>query len=171
MKNYLEIAKIVTTHGIRGEVKATPLCDSPAQLCDMDTFYLDAAGTQPLTLERARVQKNMTILKLVGVDTPEDAVRYRGRVLYAHRDAFALEEGTHFIVDLIGLKVVDADSGETYGTLCDVTQTGANDVYHIRFADGTMRYAPAIEDVVIETDIEGGVMKIRPLKGLFDDGD
>ena len=83
-------------------------------------------------------------------------------------DQVELEEGTYFIADLIGLKVVDADDPDkVYGTLTQVSATGANDVYHILFPDGKTYYIPAIPQVVIETDIEGGVMKIRPLEGLF----
>lgn len=169
MKPYLEVAKIVTTHGIHGEVKAIPLCDSPEQLCDMGALFLDDQGGQPATLERARVHKNTVILKLAGVNTPEEAHRLRNRMLYAAREEFALAPGSYFIQDLIGLTVLDADSGQTYGTLCDVTQTGANDVYHVRFADGGERYVPAIADVVLAVDLAGGTMQIRPLKGLFDD--
>ena len=82
-----------------------------------------------------------------------------------------LEEGEYFIQDLIGLEVVDADTGESYGKLSDVSQTGANDVYHISKPGEKEKYIPAIKQVVIETDVDGGVMKIRPLKGLFDDED
>ena len=86
------------------------------------------------------------------------------------RSASKLSKGTYFIADLIGLKVVDADDEYlVYGELTDVSQTGANDVYHILFADGKPRYIPAIPQVVKMTDLENGVMKIKPLDGLFDD--
>ena len=79
-----------------------------------------------------------------------------------------LDEGCYFVQDLIGLEVVDADSGESYGKITDVSQTGANDVYHITDEKGNVKLIPAIPEVVAETDIEGGVMKITPLEGLFD---
>ena len=80
-----------------------------------------------------------------------------------------LEEGTYFVADLIGLKVVDADDPEkVYGTLTQVSSTGANDVYHILFPNGKTYYIPAIPQVVEKTDIENGVMLIRPLEGLFE---
>ena len=71
----------------------------------------------------------------------------------------------------MGLKVVDIDDGHLYGELTQVSPTGANDVYYIRFADGKERLIPAIPQVVLEVDLDGGVMKIRPLEGLFDDED
>ena len=80
-----------------------------------------------------------------------------------------LEKGSYFVQDLIGLEVTDNDSGESYGKLCEVSFTGANDVYHIKGADGTVRLIPAIPDVVISADIEKGIMKIHVLEGLFDD--
>ena len=166
MKQYLEIGKIVSVFGLKGEVKVQPWCDTPDFLCEFDTLYWKS-GT-PVTVVHSRVQKNIVVMKLEGCDTVEEAQKLRGRVLYMDRDDVELEEGTYFVQDLIGLKVVDADTGEEYGELAEVSETGANDVYHLRRPDGTMCYIPAIPDVVKETDIEGGIMKITPLDGLFD---
>ena len=79
-----------------------------------------------------------------------------------------LDDREFFIKDLIGLRVTDADTGKEYGTLREVLATGANDVYRIVDESGTERLVPAIADCILSTDIEGGVMTIRPLKGLFD---
>lgn len=166
MKQYLEIGKIVSVFGLKGEVKVQPWCDTPDFLCEFDTLYWKS-GT-PVNVVHSRVQKNIVVMKLEGCDTVEEAQKLRGRVLYMDRDDVELEEGAYFVQDLIGLKVVDADTGEEYGELAEVSETGANDVYHLRRPDGTMCYIPAIPDVVKETDIEGGIMKITPLDGLFD---
>ena len=107
-------------------------------------------------------------MKIKGCDTVEEAQKLRNRVLYMDREDVELEEGAYFVQDLIGLTVVDAESGETYGELTEVSETGANDVYHIKMTDGRTCYIPAIPDVVRETDTEGGIMKITPLDGLFD---
>ena len=162
----LEIGKIVTIFGIKGEVKVQPWCDDPALLCELDTLYWKS-GT-PVKVERARVQKNMVVMKLEGTDTPEDAQKLRNHVLHMSRDDVELEEGSYFIADLIGLTVRDTATGEVYGTLSDVTETGANDVYHIKTADGRLLLVPAIPDVIDRVDIAGGVMEITPLDGLFD---
>ena len=166
MNKLLEAGKIVSVFGLKGEVKVQPWCDTPDFLCEFDTLYYKS-GT-PVEVERARVQKNIVVMKIKGVDTANDANKLRNRVLYLDRDDVELEEGAYFIQDLIGLVVKDADSGREYGTITDVTQTGANDVYHIKAADGKMYYIPAIKDVVKSTDIEGGVMLITPLEGLFE---
>ena len=169
-KQYLEIGQIVTTHGIAGEVRVKPWCDAPELLCAFDRLFFDG-GRQAVFIERARVHKNVVVLKLQGVNTMDDAQKLRNRILFAAREDFELEEGTYFIQDLLGLEVLDADSGKRYGIISDVTPTGANDVYHIKGEDGKEVLIPAIADVVLETDVDGGVMRIRPLKGLFDDED
>jgi len=166
-KEYLEIGQIVTTHGIGGEVRVKPWCDSPEVLCAFEKLYFDGGGTE-VSVERSRIHKNVVVMKIKGIDTLEQAQTLRNRILFAHREDFELDEGIFFIQDLLGLSVVDADTGACYGTLCDVTQTGANDVYHVRGEDGTTVLIPAIADVIIETDIDAGRMTIRPLKGLFD---
>lgn len=165
-KRFLECGKIVAAHGLRGEVKVQPWCDGPEALLPIGTFYLDK-GAVPKKAERCRVQKNMVLLKLEGVDTPEAAQALRGRVLWLDREEDTLAEGQYYIQDLIGLSVEDADTGEVYGILRDVTETGANDVYHVAFPDGRVQLIPAIPQVVERIDIDGGKMLIRPLEGLF----
>lgn len=168
-KQYLECGKIVSTHGVRGEVRVMPWCDSPEYLCGFKTLYLQN-GEKPLAVESARVNKTMVLLKIKGIDSLDDAVTLRGRVLYINRDD-APDDGGVFIQDLIGIAVLDADSGKCWGKLTGVFATGANDVYTITDETGRERLVPAIPDVVVETDAEGGVMRIRPLKGLFEDAD
>lgn len=166
-KRFLEIGKIVSTHGVRGEVKVLPWCDSAEFLTEFEELYFDE-GKTPVHIENARVHKGMAILKLDGVETMDAANTYRGKVLYMDREDIELAPGTYFIQDLIGLAVVDADTGEEYGTLSDVTQTGANDVYHIRTPQGKEYLIPAIEQVIEKTDIAGGKLLIHPLEGLFE---
>ena len=167
-KRFLDCGKIVTTHGVRGEVKVEPWCDSPDFLLDFDTFYL-GKERRPMQVEKSRVHGNMVLIKLKGLDTPEEATKLRGTVIYIDRDDVELEEGEYFIQDIIGLEVVDADDGHRYGKLIDVTETGANQVYHIRFDDQSVQLIPAIPQVVISINLEEGKMEIRPLPGLFDD--
>ncbi len=164
-KEYLEAGKIVTTHGIRGEVKIMPYTDTPELLCEFDRLFIGKDKSE-LYIERSRTAKNMVIAKIEGVDTVEAAEKYRNKVLFMHRDDLELDEDTYFIQDLIDMEVQDADSGFVYGKITDVLQNGANDVYVIK---GDREYlVPAIPDVVISTDIDSNIMQIRPLDGLFD---
>ena len=167
MKEFLECGKIVTTHGIKGEVKIQPWCDSAEYLLDFSVLYL-TAGKTPMKIESSRVHKNMFIAKFVGINTPEDGVKLRGKILYMKRSD-APDDGFFFVQDLLGLRVIDADSEEIYGKLTDVFSTGAHDVYELVTDSGVKHLFPAIHQVIIETDITERLMRIRPLKGLFDE--
>lgn len=168
MKQFLEIAKIVATQGIRGEVRCQYYCDAPEILCEFDTLYLNK-GKQPVEITRAYVHKNVVVLKIEGIDTIEDAQKYIGKILYMDRNDVELPEDVYFIQDLIGLTVKNAETGEVYGKLSDVYQNGATDVYSIKKENGTELMFPCIDEVVKKTDIEAGEMLIIPLEGLFDE--
>ena len=165
-KDLLELGKIVAIHALKGEIRLQPWCDTPDFATGFKKVYLDG---KPVKVRSARPHKHIVIMHLDGVNTPEEAQALVNKIIYISKDQVKLPEGTYFIADLIGMQVVDADNGNIYGELIDVSQTGANDVYHIRFEDGTVRYAPAIPLVVIETNVPEKLMKIRPLEGLFDD--
>ncbi len=169
-KKLIECGKIVAPQGLNGQVRVQPWCDDPGLLCSLKTLYI-LGGSRQMTVEHARIQKNVVVLKLAGVDTLLQAEELRNHVLYMERAQMKLPRGTFFIADLIGLRVVDADSGKLYGTLCQVTPTGARDVYHLKTPDGRELLFPAIGEVILKTDPEAGVMEIRPLKGLFEDED
>ena len=169
-KQFIETGKITGTHGIRGEVRVQPWSDSPESLAEFDVLYLDREGKSSLKIKSARAHKNMVLMKIDGVDTVEAAEAFRNKVIYLNRDDVELPEGSHFIDDLVGCEVYDTAGGELLGKLCDVSATGANDVWHIK-RDGREYLVPAIPDVVDEVDIDNGIIKISPLKGIFDDED
>lgn len=121
-KQYLESGKIVGTHGIKGEVRIEPWCDSPQFLAAFDKLYLDDRGETFIEV-KSRPHKNITLCKIKGVDNIDDAQRLRGRIVYIDRDDVKLDEGVNFVQDLIGLAVIDADSGENYGKITDVLRT------------------------------------------------
>lgn len=170
-KQFLEIGKIVTTHGIAGEVRAQAWCDDNEFLTEFDTLYFDRGKTK-LKIENARVHKNVVILKIEGINDMNTAQTLRNKILYLNRDDVELEEGSYFIQDLIGMTVVDYHSPDTiYGTVQDITETGANDVYHIKTPQGNIVLIPAIPDVIREVMMDEDRILITPLKGLFDDED
>ena len=166
MEKYLKGGKIVTTHGIRGEVKVQPWTDTPDVFCDLNKVYTKN-GMTAIELENAREHKNMLILKLKGTDTVEDAQKLVNTILYIDREDIELEEGAYFIQDIIGLEVFDIDNGKLYGKVTDVTETGANDVFHITL-DNKTYLIPNIKSVVINIDVEGGRIEIRPLERLLE---
>ncbi len=165
---FLEAGEIVGTHGVRGEVRVRPECDSPEQFATLRTVYLDKDGTRSVKM-RARPHKNVALAKLDGVDTVEAAAALRGTMLYLHRRDLKLEKGQYFICDLIGAQVVDDETDAAYGVCTDVTHTGSNDVYHLRTPAGKEVLIPAIPDVVRKVDIDRDTIRIFPMLGLFDD--
>ena len=167
MKQFLETGKITGTHGLKGEVRVQPWADSPEFLAEFDELYLDK-GTIKIEITSSRVHKNMLIMKIKGIDTIEEADRLRNKVLYMNRNDVELEEGAYFIQDLIGLDVIDEETGERLGRLDDVSETGANDVYHVKTDDGKVFLIPAIPQVIREISVEEGFVKIFKMKGLFE---
>ena len=168
-KQFLDSGKIVGTHGIKGEVRIDPWCDSPAFLAAFKKLYLDERGETFIKV-KSRPHKNVTLCKIEGVDTVEAAERLRGKIVYIDRDDIRLDEGVHFVQDLIGLEVRDADTNGVLGTLTDVLRTGANDVYEIT-RGGKKYLAPVIDEVVREINVDGGYVLLSPMKGIFDDAD
>ncbi len=168
-KRFLEIGQIVSTHGLKGDVRVDPWCDGPEFICEFDELYLKDGSV--VEIERARVQKNVAIIKIKGVDSVEQADLLRRTVLYLDRDDVELDEGVFFIQDILGCEVRDEATNELYGKVTDVFKTGANDVYQITNGEGKNYLIPVIDDVVIDTNTDEGVITIRPMKGLFDDED
>ncbi len=169
---YLEIGQIVSTHGIKGEVRVDPWCDDPLFMKQFKTLYYDKNGAKPVKITACRPHGNIVIMKLDGVDTVEAAAALRSRVLFMARADAHLPDNRFFIQDLIGCRVVDADEPEKqYGVLTEVSRTGANDVWHVTDEGGREYLLPAIPPVVIDTDIDAERIAIRPLKGIFDDAD
>lgn len=170
IKDYLEIGEITGTHGVHGEMRVNPWCDSPEFIKKFKTLYLDSAGTKSVSVS-SRAHGNIALIRIEGIDTVEQARKMRGTVLWMKRSDARLPKGRYFIAELIGCEVYDADNPSVnYGTLTDVSETGANDVWHIT-RDSKEYLIPAIPDVVIETDVASDRILIRPLKGIFEDED
>ena len=153
-------------------MRVDPWCDDSSFIKGFKRLYLDENGEKELKVLSCRPHGNITLLMLDGIDTIEAAAAMRGKVLYMCRKDAKLPKGRYFVSELIGCEVFDADDeSKTYGTLSDVSYTGANDVCHIKTTDGKEYLIPCIPDVVIDTDIYEGIMKIRPIKGIFGDED
>ncbi|MEI6579010.1 MAG: ribosome maturation factor RimM [Eubacteriales bacterium] len=172
IKSFLEIGQIVGTHGVSGELRVNPWCDTPDFFKDFKILYFDEKGVQVAKVVSCRPHGNIVLLCLEGVTGIDAAAALRGKVLFMCRKDAHLPEGRYFVSDLVDCKVIDADDEiKSYGVLTDVSQTCANDVWHIKGSDGKEYLLPAIPHVVIHTDIEAGIVKIRPLEGIFNDED
>ena len=169
IKNYLELGEIVSTHGIKGEVRFNPWCDTPEFVKKFKNLYFDKNGEKEIKVISARVHGNVAILFLDGIDNVDKAKNLKNTVLYMKRSDANLPKGTWFIQELFDCTVFDDETGEELGTIIDVSETGANDVWHIKTPKGSEVLIPAIKQVVVSVDVEEGIVKINPIKGLFDD--
>ena len=162
MKNrFLEAGQIVNTHGIQGEVKIVPWCDSPEFLCSFDLLYLDGS---PIKVLSAKPHKGNVLARLEGVDDVAAAMRLKGKTVSIDRTGVELPDGRHFIADLIGLEVRDAGSGTVLGTVTDVLTPPAHEVYVVK---GEREYLiPAVDEFLIETNVEGGFIRVRLIEGM-----
>lgn len=168
MEEILQIGVVTTTHGVRGEVKVFPTTDDAKRFKKLKDVLVDN-GREKISLEIEEVKffKQMVILKFKGIDTLDDAAKYRQAGLYVTREnAVKLGKDEYFIADLIGVSVCD-ESDRLIGSLEDVMATGANDVYVIRMTDGRELLLPAIRQCVLEVDVEQRRMKVHVLEGLI----
>ncbi len=169
MEKYLRVGVISNTHGVHGEVKVYPTTDDIKRFDYLKEAVLDT-GKEYIEVNVTSVKyfKNMVILKFEQFNNMDQVIPYKGMDLLVTREnAIPLEEGEHFIVDLVGCKVV-TDDGEDFGELVDVLQTGANGVYVVKMNDGKEVLLPVIDECVLEKDVENKVIKVHIMKGLLD---
>ena len=167
-KQYLECGKIINTHGVHGDVKLESLCDSPEVLASLErVFVLEGGKYREIEVLHASVFKQFVLAALEGVDDMDKAIALKGTMLYASRDDFELEEGDFFIVDLIGLPVIDNVDGKVYGKIKDVINRGASDIYVVSTPSGE-RMMPVVDEFVKRVDLESGVY-VETIPGLLSD--
>lgn len=166
--NYLEAGKIVNTHGLRGEVKLVPWTDSPQTFEEIDyVFIKKKTGDVRLDIERLKYQKNNLIVKFNQISSIEEAEKLKNQTVYIDRDALGeLPEGVYYIADIIGLTAVD-ESGNAVGTVVDIFNTGANDIYDIKREGKKNLLLPVIDDV-ITVDLENERVVVKIPEGLDD---
>ena len=169
MEDTLRVGVITSTHGVKGEVKVFPTTDDAGRFKQLKEVLLDTGKERiPMEIEQVKFFKNMVILKFKGFDSINDIEIYKGKDLLVTRDhAVKLGPDENFIVDLIGLKVM-TDEGEELGTLTDVIQTGANDVYEVTMENKKTLLLPAIKQCILNVDLEEGKVLVHVMDGLMD---
>ena len=168
MQEILQVGAVTSTHGLAGEVKVFPTTDDPKRFKKLKKVLLDTGkGMRELEVVQVKFFKNLVILKFRGCDKIEDVMGFKGRELYVTREnAVKLKKNEYFVADLIGMKVFLED-GSYLGTLDDVLQTGANDVYEVHMEDGREVLIPAIRQCILDVDIEEEKMTVHLLEGLL----
>ena len=161
-KQFLEAGKIVSTHGLHGEVKVLPWADDADFLLLFDRVYI---GNREIAVENARVQKTCVLMKLAGIDDVETAARLREQVITINRDDVELD-GSMFIQDLLGLSVLTEDGAEL-GKLAEVIQMPGNDVYLVK---GEHEYMiPSVPAFILERNVDAGFVRVRLIEGMQTD--
>jgi 16S rRNA processing protein RimM len=167
---YLEGGRICTSHGVKGQLKAEHLCDSPRILLKIKTIYFKNKSGEylPVAVKGASVMGQFVLLSLEGIETREEAITYRGRTFFLHRNDVPLPKGAMFIADMIGLPVIHAESGERLGELSDVSEVAGRRIYSVRTESGEV-LLPDVPEFIKEISDEG--IKVLPIPGFFDEAD
>ena len=167
MEQLLQVGVISSTHGVRGEVKVFPTTDDVKRFKKLKKVILDTGREHmPLEVESVKFFKQFAILKFKGIDNINDIEKYKGKSLLVDREnAVKLRKDEYFIADMIGLQVFTED-GELFGSLKDVMETGANDVYVIDSQKHGEVLVPAIKQCILDVDIENQKMTIHLMEGL-----
>lgn len=169
MEEILQVGVITSTHGLRGEVKVFPTTDDAARFRRLKEVILDTGEEKRLLeIQGVKFFKKFVILKLKGIDSIDEAEKYRRKSLFVTRkNAVPLRRDEYFVADLVGLRVID-DMDQELGVLTEVLQTGANDVYVVKMKDGREALIPAIKQCILNVDVEGGLIRVHILEGLLD---
>ncbi len=160
-KTLIEAGRIVNTHGVRGEVRIEVWLDSPQFFRKFKRLVLDG-GTE-LKVLSARAHKGFVIAKLEGAEDVNAAMALKGKRVSVRREDAALPPGAFFLQDIIGAKVVD-ENGAEVGTLTDVMETPASNIYVVK--GETEHLIPAVPEFIKKTDAEAGVITVHLIGGM-----
>ena len=169
MQQYLEAGKVVTTHGVRGEMKLELWCDGVDFLKKVGRLYPSAQGGKAYKILSIRPQGQMALLQLEGVSDMDAARALRGQVFYFDRNDATLPAGRWYVADLIGCEVRDADTGKVYGVVTSVDHPGAQDIYTVKAPGGKEYMFPGVDAFLKERNPPEGYILVTPIPGLLDD--
>ncbi len=167
MVQEFRVGVITSTHGLKGEVKVFPTTEEPRRYDSLkDVLIYDGRRYTPARIRSVRYFKQMVIVAFEGKDTIEDIQPWLKKEIYVSREnALPLEEGGYYLADIIGMTVID-EEGKTLGTLTDVLETGANDVYIVDM-NGKEVLIPAIPQCILKVDLESNCVTVHLLEGLI----
>lgn len=164
---YIECAKIINTHGCKGGLKLESWCNTPEDLAALKKIYLIENGKHTkYAVNKASVFKQFVLMELDGINDMDKAMSLKNTVVYADRNDFELEDGEFFIADIIGIDVIDSETGKVYGKLREIINRGASDIYVVNTPIGE-RMIPAVDEFIVNVDVKKGVF-VKTIPGLLD---
>lgn len=163
MADLLECGRIINTHGIKGEVKIDPWCDSPELLEQLSCLYIDGKA---YALEQSRPHKHFALCKLAGIDTPEAAMALKNKTVYLDKSQIELEDGAYFIADILGFEAYDTRTQQVIGILQEVREAPAADLYVIEGKGGQV-LIPAVPAFVEQVDFESRRLVLKTIEGML----
>ena len=159
-QKYIDAGEIVTTHGVRGDVKVLTWLDCPEMLCEFDRCRIDG---QEYIMESCRVQKTCNLVKLQGIDTMEEAQAMRGKVIQLYRED--IDDEVIFAVELLGVEVYC--DGVRIGKIIGVDDYPGNAVYNVGKTEGKTEYMiPAVKEFILSTDLDKNEMQVKLIEGM-----
>ena len=165
MLKRFKLGQIVNAVGLKGESKVYPYTDYKERFEELDSLYIENTVYK---IEKVRYMGEMAIVKFAGVSDRNAAEALKGKYLYIDREnARELGEDEYFVPDLIGLEVKD-EAGQVIGTLCDVIQNSAQDVYEIKMPEGKTFMIPAVGEFILKVDMDNREMIVRLIEGMID---
>ncbi len=168
MVEYFEVGQIVNTFGIKGQVKVVPFTDDVERFEELNEVYIEKKNElQLFQIEQVNYHKNMVIIKFKGINTIEEAEKYRNCYLKIDRKhAKKLPKDTYFIADLLGLPVY-TDEGKLLGKVDDIYNSGSSDIYVVKDEMGKQILLPSIPEVLKEIDLENEKIIVHIIEGLL----
>jgi len=167
MIKYLEAGKLINTHGVRGEFKFDVWCDTQSSYLKVKRFYLFDNGEGELEVEAIRKFGKFMLVKFKGIDSLDDALKFKSKTVYVDRDDVPKKDGAVFIADIIGLPAIDISNGNVFGKIIYSTDRGSGDLYEIQLDSSKTVFIPAIPVFVKKIDLESGVY-FELIEGLID---
>ncbi len=176
LEKYLECAKVINTHGVKGALKLENRTDEPKILTKLGVMYEKTEGLfRPLTVKSASVQKGNVLVSFEGIDSFEKAIEYKNKLFYVEREALKLRPGEYFISDIIGLDVYDIDNANRpIGKLCDVLCPAGQQVYAVEKDNGKTFMIPCVpafvKKISLGEDCDAGIY-VKLIEGMDDTGE
>lgn len=173
-EDLIDIGRIVSPHGVKGEFRISPLTDFPDRFSAMETLQLyDEGGSfrmeLPISSVRIRPDKGDILIRSEKITDRGLVESIKGLLVKIPvEERMPLSEDEYWVDDLLGMTVIDRVSGDSLGEICDVMRTGGSDVYSVKRADGGIFMVPAVADYVFSVDVEGAVMVVQGIQELMD---